>query len=296
MTRHGSTTPVSLDLPQPRFDFDGCAPADLWNAGSPARSHFWNALSSQLPAFEFWAVRWLTPRLDCIDDPKLREEARLFCRQESQHGSAHGRFNTACLHGRYPWLARQEARERRLLQGLSKLLPARLFFALFVAIEHWTAALGQHGLEAPQDWFADTDETLYRLWEWHAAEELAHKAVCHDVHRHLGGGHALRLLGMLLLGPVALPGLLARLAYLHGRDGRLLDARVHRETLRYLLGRRGVVRKLAGDLASYLSPRYEPWRVQSQPLIEAYRSRMADEAEGADLRTGSAASPGSAAA
>src|SRR6266404_1364103 len=163
MIKAHSSTPVELNFPEPEFDFHTCVP-NLWNGSSIVKSHFWNALSSMLPNIEFFAIRKLLPIIPTIDDEKLHGEVIQFCDQEAAHGKAHVRFNAERLHASYPFLIKIEAWERGLLSIMGKAMPTRLFFALFVAIEHWTAIFSHFGLENPEGWFADSDPTMYRLW------------------------------------------------------------------------------------------------------------------------------------
>jgi predicted metal-dependent hydrolase len=270
-----SSTPVELAFPQPAFDFSGCD-ASGWNGGSIPKSHFWNTMSSLLPNIEFCAIRSLMPLAPSIADAKLRREVGQFCAQESAHGTTHAQFNTERLHSRYPRLAAIEEWERGMFTWFARRLPRSLFLALFVAVEHWTAAFSQYGLEQPDDWFGDCDATMFRLWEWHAVEELAHKAVCYDVFRYLGGRYLAQVAGMLLLlGAVMLPGIALRMTYLFWKDGVLFKPRAHLGLLAYLMGRRGVLTKTALDFIHYFNPRFRPWDVDSLPLIRAWQARAA---------------------
>ena len=271
--RH-SSTPVELAFPVPRFDFSNCEPA-AWNGGSAPRSHFWNTMSSLLPNIEFCAIRSLMPLVAQIHDPKLAAEVRQFCDQEAAHGTAHSHFNVERLHRDYPGLAKVEAWERGLFTFFARRLPRSLFLALFVAVEHWTAAFSQYGLEEPDAWFADCDPAMFKLWEWHAVEELAHKAVCYDVFRYLGGRYVAQVVGMgLLLAAVMLPGIALRMTYLYWKDGLLFKPRAHFGFAAYLFGRRGVLTRTALDFLHYFNPRYRPWDVDSLPLIRAWQARV----------------------
>ncbi|MGZ8339678.1 MAG: metal-dependent hydrolase [Telluria sp.] len=268
-----SSTPVELEFPVPSFDFRECDPAG-WNGGSLPKSHFWNTMSSLLPNIEFCAIRSLVPLAPSITDEKLRREVGQFCAQEAAHGTAHSHYNSERLHGRYPKLAAIEAWERAMFTFFARRLPRSLFLALFVAVEHWTAAFSQYGLEEPDGWFDGCDATMFRLWEWHAVEELAHKAVCYDVFRYLGGRYLSLVAGMaLLLCAVMLPGIALRMTYLFWKDGVLFKPRAHLGLLAYLLGRRGVLTKTARDFIHYFNPRYRPWDVDSMPLIRAWQAR-----------------------
>jgi uncharacterized protein len=170
-----SSTPIELDFYQPELSFENCNPR-YWNDLSEVKSHFWNALSSLLPNVEYFAIRVLHTIIPSISDEKLKGEVIQFCKQESMHGNIHTRFNTQQLHTAYPLLIKLERWENSLFVFFASSLSSKLYLSLFVAVEHWTAAFSQHGLDDPDIWFPNCDTAMYKLWEWHAVEELAHKS------------------------------------------------------------------------------------------------------------------------
>lgn len=270
MTSTFSTSPMAINFPIPNLQFDDCDP-QRWNGGSIVKSQFWNSMSSLLPNIEFCAIRSLMPLIQKIDDAKLHKEVLLFCDQENAHGTLHSRFNREHLHTNYPQLQNIEAWERHCFSWMSKFLPRRLFLSLFVAVEHWTAAFSQHGLSKPDAWFADSDSTMFALWEWHAVEELAHKSVCYDVYRYFNGQYLTQITGMLLLLLfIMLPGICLRLIYLFVKDKVWWRWRTYRELASYLLGKQGVLRYTFRDFLCFFNPRFRPWDVDSLPLIKAY--------------------------
>lgn len=274
MTQTFSTSPVLLSFPVPDLIFNHCNP-QRWNGDSIVRSHFWNSMSSLLPNIEFCAIRSLMPLMPFIHDTKLHAEVVQFCNQENAHGALHSRFNREHLHTNYPLLQTIETWERHCFSWMSNFLPRRLFFSLFVAVEHWTAAFSQHGLSNPDAWFARSDCTMFRLWEWHAVEELAHKSVCYDVYRYFKGGYLAQISGMiLLLLLIMLPGIFLRLMYLFIKDKVWWHLRTYSELATYLLGRQGVLRCTFSDFFSFFNPRFRPWDVDSRPLIEAYLTQL----------------------
>ncbi|WP_169708667.1 metal-dependent hydrolase [Trinickia terrae] len=273
MNKTYSHTPVPLDFPVPEFDFAGCD-ARRWNGGSAVKSHFWNTFSSLLPNIEFCAIVTLLPIVKRIDDAKLNMETSQFCRQEGEHGNAHSRFNAQRLHPDYPFLTRMESWERSLFKRLSIWLPLNWNLALFVAVEHWTAAFSHFGLQRPDDWFSECDPTMFSLWEWHAVEELAHKSVCFDIFRYFGGSYFSRVAGMvLLLALIMLPGIFARMAYLFWKDGIFFKPATYKGLFSYLFSRTGVLRTTFLDFLGYFRLGYNPWNLDSRPLISAWESR-----------------------
>lgn len=266
-----STTPegVRIEHYQPTFEFTP-GRVDQWSDGCVARSHFWNAISSLLPNMEAFCVKAISDQLNRIDDPKLRQEAIQFCRQESEHAGHHNRFNDL-LQAQYPALARIERWERRWLSGLARLLSPKQFIAVFVFFEHMTSVIGHRGLENPENWFSGADTPLFDLWQWHALEEVAHKAVCFDCHRALGGGYGSRLMGFLIsFFLILIPGLLSRLLYLSCKSRQALRWRYWSQLSRHLFGRVGVVRLITLDVLKFFRRAYQPWEMDSRPLLARY--------------------------
>jgi len=49
-----------------------------------------------------------------------------------------------------------------------------------IALEHFTALMGGFMLDHPEV-MKGSQEDYERMWQWHAMEEVEHKAVCYDV-------------------------------------------------------------------------------------------------------------------
>lgn len=270
MSQSGSTTPVEVNIRhhQPVFDFK-CSGLDDWNDRCAARSHFWNGISALLPNMEVFCVKAVSDEIGKIHEPKLREEIRQFCRQESEHAGHHGSFNQL-LYQHYPGLTAIERAERGWLSLLAR-LPSKQFIAIFVFFEHMTSIIGHRGLEAPDNWFHNADAQLFELWQWHALEEVAHKAVCFDCHRALGGGYISRLFGAVVSFLfMLLPSLTSRIIYLAFKSGQWRRWRYWKALLGLLFGRTGVVRLCFLDVLTFFKPGFEPWQMDSRALLASY--------------------------
>ena len=214
------------------------------------------------------------PIIKRIDDEKLNMETSQFCQQEGEHGKAHSKFNTENLHPVYPFLIKMESWERSLFTLFSKLFPLNLILAIFVAVEHWTAAFSHFGLREPDEWFPDCDPTMFKLWEWHAVEELAHKSVCFDIFRYFNGSYFFHVIGMvILLLFVMLPGIFIRLIYLFWKDRIFFKLSSYTKLFSYLFLKNGILSTTFFDFLGYFHPKYQPWNLDSRPLIAAWKSR-----------------------
>ena len=144
-------------------------------------------------------------------------------------------------------LEQLEAPLRRRMAWVKKNVPAREQLAGTVAVEHLTAvlaekALGDHGL------FADADPAMVALWQWHAVEEMEHKAVAFDVYRAIGGTEKMRRAAMRRSTVLLAWDILHGVRHILKKDGKLWSPKVWFSGVRFLFGRQGFLR---GTLASY---------------------------------------------
>jgi predicted metal-dependent hydrolase len=98
--------------------------------------------------------------------------------------------------------------------------------------------------------------------------------VCFDIFRYFKGSYLVRVTGMaLLLAVVMLPGLFARMAYLFWKDGIFFKPATYARLLVYLFSRTGILSTTFLDFLGYFRFGYNPWDLDSRPLISAWTSR-----------------------
>lgn len=178
----------------PRIGFGRLPKA--WLAGSPAATAISNGVNLLFPAGERFFVRSVRHYMDRIEDPQLRAQVRGFFGQEGRHAQAHERFFDVLREQGYPVddiLARYE---KLAFDGLEKVMPAAVSLSVTVALEHFTAILAEDALA--HDGLALTHPAVRQLLEWHAVEELEHKAVAFDVLAAVHPSYALRMIGLLI--------------------------------------------------------------------------------------------------
>jgi hypothetical protein len=131
-----------------------------------------------------------------IADPDLRTDAKAFFKQELNHGHAHEeafRMLEAQGFEVEDWL---QWYRRVAFEQLEPRTSPMLRLATTAALEHLTASLGYHTLT--KNMLADAHPVMRDLLQWHAAEEIEHKAVAFDVFVHVGGRWPMRVAGMFL--------------------------------------------------------------------------------------------------
>jgi predicted metal-dependent hydrolase len=185
-------------LPARTMIFTDAAEVDpAWSGRVPEFACAANSVSLMMPFVEPYVARSVRAALDLIEDPELREQARGYVRQEIAHHTEHRRFNDA-IAARYRGVARLERMLRWTYGRLAarRRLGSHLAFAagseaVAYAAARWAAA---HRREL----FATADPDVTRLFVWHLAEEVEHKAVAHDVFHAVDGSRRRYAWGMVL--------------------------------------------------------------------------------------------------
>ncbi len=177
----------------PRLGFDGVS--RHWFAGSRAATHVANGVNLLFPHGERFFIRSVRHYLDRVS-PELATQVRGFFGQEGRHAQAHERLFDTLREQGFEVDPILETYERIAYGYIEKAAPPPLRLAVTVALEHFTAILAEDALTS--DGLAFAAPEIRRLLEWHAVEELEHKAVAFDVMAEVVPSYALRLAGMAL--------------------------------------------------------------------------------------------------
>lgn len=195
---------TSKTAPQPRTPRLGFAGVPKrWFAGSAAATQVANGVNLLFPAGERFFVRSVRHYLDQLDDPELVAQVRGFFGQEGRHAQAHERFFDTLREQGYDVDAILEPYEKLAYGRIERAAPPALRLSVTVALEHFTAILAEDALAGGD--LEGAHPIMRQLLEWHALEELEHKAVAFDVLRAVNPSYALRMAG-LALGSLVLAG------------------------------------------------------------------------------------------
>lgn len=206
------TTPERLAIRQPRISFDD-TPLH-WIPDDPQTAHTINVLHLLLPEGERWFCRAFHAVMPRVQDRGLRMQMRGFIGQEVEHANAHQELYELLMRNdidpqdflKYiDWLFHTALAEQPFGFPLSDRAQEEwdLFrLAGVAAIEHFTGLLGSWLLRSEELKEAAGDEAMMNLLLWHAAEEVEHQAVAHNIYRHLNGPEYLRWAAMGLTLPV----------------------------------------------------------------------------------------------
>lgn len=166
-----------------------------WAGGSALATHVANGVNLLFPAGERFFVRSVRRYLAQIDDdPELKAAVRGFAQQEGLHAQAHERL-FAELEGQgyaiKPFLKVYEAVAYGFLE---KVTSDELHLATTAAAEHFTALLAESFLT--EDIGDIMPDSIRRLFSWHAAEEIEHRAVAFEVLQRVNPSYGLRMRGL----------------------------------------------------------------------------------------------------
>jgi predicted metal-dependent hydrolase len=238
-----------------------------WLDGDIYRTAFLNALSMSFPLGEQMfidSVRAAPP--DAIADPALRAEVKDFVGQEASHRYVHHQYNAELARQGFDYTLEPQVRVR--MERIGR-LPALERLAITAALEHHTAMLADYVLCHPE-WLDGADPQLRTLWNWHAVEELEHKAVAFDLYTAAGGGYCRRVLWYLHASTVLWWDTSRQTIHNLRRDRALWRMRTWSSAARTWFGRKGLAWHLFRQGIQYLSPRFHPWQHDNRALLHLW--------------------------
>ncbi|HSW12472.1 MAG TPA: metal-dependent hydrolase, partial [Solimonas sp.] len=119
-----------------------------------------------------------------------------------------------------------------------------------------------------------TDAEMIKLWQWHALEELEHKAVAYDVYEAIGNREIERRLAMPLVVSALLLPIVLSWTWLVLRDPQVTNLREHRRGLRLLLGREGFVTRIIPKMGVFWRPGFHPAKHDTRALVTEWREKL----------------------
>ena len=275
-----SPTPADLVItPRDRRVGDVKDTQRWWHGGDPAATAFYNALSASFPLGERYFIECVKRFRHCADG-RLSRQIDAFVTQESIHAREHIAFNAVATDHGYDLGRIDNFLKRRFEWGRRRSPVEQL--AATIALEHFTAILAHEALSNPQH-FEGTPDSIQRLWRWHAAEEIEHKAVAFDTYlaatRHMWGARRWLLRCRVMM--------IATMMFLHEivfgvreffRQDKISTPRMWLRFLHYVLVRPGLLRRVLGSYFSYYRPGFHPWNVDDRGLVREFEASPAGQA------------------
>ncbi len=140
--------------------------------------------------------------------------------------------------------------------------------SITAAVEHFTAVMARMTLRDRT--MAGAHPVMRDLYEWHALEELEHKAVAFDVLRYVSGSYFVRMLGFFLC--VLHAGLFVGVPFviLLARAGLVVSVRAWWDVLAYGFFRERVFIRFWFGALDYVRPGFHPDDTNDRELIAAH--------------------------
>jgi uncharacterized protein len=277
-----STSANAIPTPRtPRVAFEDVP--KHWFAESAAASHVANAVNLLFPAGERFFVRSVRHYIDRLS-PELAAQVKGFFGQEGRHAQAHERFFETLRAQGYDVDSILQRYEYAAYEIIEKNAPPAVRLSVTVALEHFTAIMAEDALG--HDALVHADPAMRRLFEWHAVEELEHKAVAFDVMQEVLPSYALRMLGVslatLTLGGFwvwALRELLKEEGMTLGDAMRELSAlRRKAKTIEESRVMEPIAKRVfLRGILEYIRPGFHPNDKNHEPLIRATLERLRAE-------------------
>lgn len=273
--KHADRRPV-ITVRRPDLRLDPSR-AQRWMGGR-ARTLILHALSPTFPGGERFFIKSVMAFKDRIDDPRLLDEMRRFAAQEAIHTKEHVDYDAAVqphydLKMVEDWVQRDlkevfhwmRHTRRRWFNG------PRIALAVTVALEHVTATLGRRVL-SDDSIFDGVEPEFARLWSWHAAEEIEHKAVAFDVFEAVGGTWLERCLALVIMTSLLAFDTTRLVRRFLAADGEAMSARAWGDVLRFLFVDPAIVPRSLGDFLDFFRPGFHPWDHDDRHLLEKWES------------------------
>lgn len=146
-----------------------------WCDNSPAWTNGCHAISVLFPVWER-AFAEVARHYQTKVSPELAERIEQFAKEEEAHANAHAAYNRRWL------IEEDELQEMAKAKAVYRRPGMKLWLGTMVSIEHLAACMGRMYLAH----HAGKEGKDYKLFEWHAKEELGHKALAMDIWNEMG--------------------------------------------------------------------------------------------------------------
>ena len=280
--RPGASFPVR------RMDFEFGQVPRYWAKGDAGITHFMTALSALFPEGErFFVDSTRAVRQDAkLADEQLQKEISAFIGQEAMHSKEHLAFNASAQAYGYNVRKLEQQTGKVIRNGVSSIAKVLKPFGFSkpmialtgtCALEHFTSTIAEELLSNPNIQAIFEDETMYKLWMWHAVEENEHKAVAFDVFEAMYGtgtkAYIMRALSLLIAMSILFVTQSYFTATLLKTDGKL-TWRDSKYMLKFMYGRDGFMTRQIPALLAFLRPGFHPNDDDTTALLNHWRAEL----------------------
>ncbi|MBL8033056.1 MAG: metal-dependent hydrolase [Leptospiraceae bacterium] len=268
-------TPEQIKPHRIDVQFDESLPKH-WFGDSAFLSHVLNTWTAIFPDAERYFVRWSKKALASVTDAQIKKDIQGFIGQETMHANQHEKLWDLLRAQGYNldpvlWVVQKVA-----FDWIEKAMPDKANYALVAGLEHFTAMFGEIYFENPELMNKMHGE-MKRLFEWHAAEEIEHKAVAYDQLMQIDDSYALRT-GVMNLAVVGLYLItFGNAFYFMAQDRSLFNPKEWLTIADVFFGKYDLARKTLVKFLEYYKPGFHPWDNENyhlaQPTLAQYEKK-----------------------
>lgn len=265
-------TPENIKPHRIQVSFDESLPQH-WFGGNAFLTHMLNTWTAIFPDAERYFVRWSKKALASVTDPKIKKDIQGFIGQETMHAMQHEKLWELLRSQGYNLDPVIFFVEKVAFDWLEKALPDKVNYALVAGLEHFTAMFGEIYFENPE-LVEQMHPEMRRLFEWHAAEEVEHKAVAYDQLLAIDDSYALRtgVMNVAVVGFYMVT--LLNTLYFMAQDKSLFNMREWLTIADVFFGKYNLAAMSVEKFLEYYKPDFHPWDNQNyhlaQPTLAAY--------------------------
>jgi predicted metal-dependent hydrolase len=247
-----------------------------WKNGDPVATAFYNSLSAVFPLGEAFFIDSVRHYRDVVS-PHLQQQVDAFIKQEGAHSREHSQFNRLIKDAGYD-ISSMDA-DMAAWRAEAKSQPPDVNLAITVANEHLTAIIA-HVVLTNRRYFKHDSPQASRLWEWHALEEIEHKAVAYDTFFEITkdlSNFARWKFRCLVLLLVSGSFVVERIRFMSRffKQDKIRTPLVWLRVFHYLLIYPGLFRQVLPAWLSFFRPSFHPWQQDDRELIAITEAKIA---------------------
>jgi predicted metal-dependent hydrolase len=268
-----SNTPAHITIePRNRHHKISDALSKDWLDNHPFKTAWFNSMSITFPLGEKFFIDSVRHFVDQIEDPKLQEEIKSFCGQEGFHRREHNLYNKTLCNLRGYDLDYLEGRLAKNIAMSKKRYSPIQHLAFTAALEHITAIMAESALTDNDPMMGQADPAMKALWDWHAAEEMEHKAVAFDVYRAAGGTETMRKRALRQATFFLSFDIIVGISHMLRKDKKMWRLRLWVDGWKFLFFKGGILRRLWPAYKAYLQDDFHPWQRDTEKLLNKWKS------------------------
>ena len=196
----------------------------------------------------------------------------MFIKQEAQHYIEHEKFLDNLRDHGYKIDHIIKFIDNLTTKVIEPRLTPELNIAATAGLEHFTALIAEVGLSSGI--LKDAQYELRQLFEWHAAEEIEHKAVAYDIFNNIDGSYHRRILGLLIATATLCPFAAIITANLIIQDGLILNKKVWKDFISLMIKDEQLFIRGFNIFLQYFSKDFHPNNNETSSLIENIFSEL----------------------